>query len=157
MTKITKILLDMDGVKCDFMKAYDAIQMPNSYKKFRLSVMHLRIFETLEWMPNGRALTQFLDTLEIPIELLTSRGSRDDILGNEAIRQKNVWLDKHNIQYPRNFARTGLEKVKHSLPGTLLIDDTPKVVASFRTGQGKAILYEDSKFEEMKELIKAHL
>lgn len=145
-----KIFVDMDGVLCNFKKVYETIDMPNTPRKFRTVVSHLKIFENLEWMENGKELLGRLDAMADcnSIEILSSRGTHDDAIGEEAIRQKNVWLDKHGINYPRNFVKIGIDKRNYSRENTYLIDDTPKVVDSFNLGLGKAMLYDDSKHSE---------
>ena len=145
----------MDGVLCNFQKVYHSVNLPNTPKKFRHCVAHLKIFENLEWMPSGRKLLEFLDTLGVEIQILSSRGTHDDVIGGEGIRQKELWLDKNGITYKRNFVKIGIDKRNYSNKGTILIDDTPKVVESFNSGAGIALLYEDAKFKEMKiELLK---
>ena len=143
-----KIFVDMDGVLCNFKKVYETVDMPNTPRKFRTVVSHLRIFENLEWMENGKELLARLHHLGHPIEILSSRGTHDDNIGEEAIRQKNIWLDKHGINYPRNFVKIGVDKRNFSYENTYLIDDTLKVVDSFNLGQGTAMLYDDSKHSE---------
>lgn len=146
--KNIKIYVDLDGVLCNFKKAYEALDMPNTPRKFRIVVSNLKIFENLEWMENGKKLLTKLGSLGASIEILTSRGTLNDIIGKEAIRQKNIWLDKNNINYPRNFVKIGLDKRNYSMKNTYLIDDTPGVVNNFNLGQGTAILYDDSKYLE---------
>ena len=152
-----KIFVDMDGVLCNFKKVYETVDMPNTPRKFRTVVSHLRIFENLEWMENGKQLLSRLDSLGVNIEILTSRGTHDDAIGEEAIRQKHVWLDKHGINYPRNFVKIGVDKRNFSFENTYLIDDTPKVVDSFNLGQGTAMLYDDSKHSEFMQKFEMHI
>ncbi len=148
-----KIYLDLDGCVCNFKKAYDSTDLPNTPKKFKQCVSHLKIFENLEWMENGKHLINFLKSFNVPIEILTSRGTMDDVLGNEAIRQKNIWLDRNELYFPRNFVKIGIMKKDYSKPGTILIDDTLRVVEAFNSGSGKAILYNDSLYSEIKPII----
>ena len=152
-----KIFVDMDGVLCNFKKVYETVDMPNTPRKFRTVVSHLRIFENLEWMENGKQLLSRLDSLGADIEILTSRGTHHDGIGEEAIRQKNIWLDKHGINYPRNFVKIGVDKRNYSHENTYLIDDTPKVVDSFNLGQGTALLYDDSKHSEFMQKFEMHI
>lgn len=148
----------MDGVLCNFKKVYETVDMPNTPRKFRTVVSHLRLFENLEWMENGKELLRRLEALpSANIEILTSRGTHDDIIGEEAIRQKHVWLDKHRIDYPRNFVKIGVDKRNYSLENTYLIDDTPKVVDSFNLGLGTAMLYDDSKHSEFMQKFEMHI
>lgn len=155
---MSKIYLDLDGVVCNFAKAYEAVDMPNTPRKFRTCVTHLRIFENLEFMPHGKEVLERVLLLGVDeIEILTSRGTHDDPTGEEAIRQKNLWLDKHGITFPRNFVKIGIDKRNYSTHGSILIDDTPKVVESFNQGAGKSFLYEDSKFSEYFQKLEMHI
>ena len=147
----------MDGVLCNFKKVYETVDMPNTPRKFRTVVSHLRIFENLEWMENGKQLLSRLDSLGVNIEILSSRGTHDDSIGEEVIRQKNIWLDKHGINYPRNFVKIGIDKRNYSHENTYLIDDTPKVVDSFNLGVGKAFLYNDTEHSEFMKNFAVHI
>lgn len=141
----------MDGVICNFQKVYQSVDLPNTPKKFRHCVAHLKIFENLEWMPNGRKLLEFLETLGAEIEILSSRGTHDDAIGEEGIRQKELWLFKNGITYKKNFVKIGIDKRNYSRQGTILIDDTAKVVDSFNSGAGVALLYDDDKYDDLKD------
>lgn len=152
-----KIYVDLDGVLCNFKKVYETVDIPNTPRKFRTVVSHLKIFENLEWMENGKELLDRLGRTGADIEILTSRGTHDDVIGQEAIRQKNVWLDKHGINYPRNFVKAGIDKRNYSHENTYLIDDTPKVVDSFNLGYGTAMLYDDSKHSEFMQKFEMHI
>ena len=154
---MSKIYLDLDGVVCNFAMAYEAVDMPNTPRKFRTCVTHLRIFENLEFMPHGKEVLERIQLLDMPVEILTSRGTHDDVVGEEGIRQKNLWLDKHGITFPRNFVKIGIDKRNYSTQGAILIDDTPKVVESFNQGAGKSFLYEDSKFSEYFQKLEMHI
>jgi 5'(3')-deoxyribonucleotidase len=153
---MNKLYLDLDGCICNFAKAYEAVDMLNAPRKFRTCVTHLRIFENLEFMPHGKELLERVSSLG-PVEILTSRGTHDNEVGEEAIRQKNLWLDKHGIHFPRNFVKIGIDKRNYSTHGSILIDDTPKVVETFNLGAGKAFLYEDSKFSEYMQKLEMHI
>ena len=140
------LYLDMDGVLCNFNKAY-AVLDPNreDRKKFRDAVMIYKIFENLEFMPDTQELLNHVCKLNgVTIQILTSMGTHDPIQGNEAKRQKQLWLDKYNIPYKANFVRNKQEKAQYATPKSILIDDSVGCVAPFNTAGGHGILHKHS-------------
>ena len=72
------LYLDMDGVLCDFNKAYTKID-PNKEdrKKFRSAVMMHKIFEDLDFMPDAKELLNHVAKLhDINVQILTSMGTQ---------------------------------------------------------------------------------
>lgn len=140
------LYLDMDGVLCNFNKAYLAIDPDKSdRKKFRQAVMEHKIFETLEFMPDTRELLNHVSKLDgITIEILTSMGTHDLQQGNEARRQKQLWLDKWNIPYKANFTRNKQEKANYASPRSILIDDSIGCISPFIDAGGHGILHTNS-------------
>mgnify|MGYP000905986666 FL=1 len=84
------LYLDMDGVLCNFDKAYRAFDPEKAdRKKFREAVFMHKIFEDLEFMPDAQELLNFVSKLDnINIEILTSMGTFDEIQGSNAKYQK---------------------------------------------------------------------
>jgi len=147
MNDIT-LYLDMDGVIANFDKSYHAYDPTNVYdrKKFRSAVFEYKIFEDLELMPDAEQLLQHVAKLHtIDIQILTSMGTHDPLQGNEAKRQKQLWLNKHNIPYKANFVRTKTEKAKYATPKSILIDDSPGCIDPFNAAGGHGILHKSSK------------
>ena len=106
------LYLDMDGVLCNFDKAYRSLRTyASDGDRFRSAVLEHRIFETLEHMPDTHELLDYVSTLGgINIEILTSMGTFDVERGHAAKTQKQIWLDTHNIPYKANFVRSKEEK-----------------------------------------------
>ena len=140
MTMIT-LYLDMDGVLCNFDKAYRKIDPEKAdRKKFRDAVMMYRIFEDLEFMPDTQELLNYVCKLDgINIEILTSMGTYDAIQGNHARSQKLHWLNKNNIPYKANFVRAKQEKANFAHDRAILVDDSIGCITPFAAKGGHAI------------------
>ena len=134
----------MDGVLCDFDKAYRSLRThATDGKRFRSAVMDYQIFEDLEFMPDTQELLNHVCKLdkEIDIQILTSMGTFDVQQGNEAKRQKQIWLDKWNIPYKANFVRSKEEKSLYAHKFAILIDDSPGCITPFVVKEGQGILH----------------
>ena len=137
------LYLDMDGVLCNFDKAYRAIDPEKAdRKKFRDAVFIHKIFEDLEFMPDTQELLNYVTKLEnINIEILTSMGTFDVTQGNEARTQKLRWLDKMNIPYKANFVRCKEEKSNYATDHAILVDDSVGCIDPFVAKGGYGILH----------------
>jgi hypothetical protein len=135
------LFLDMDGVLCNFDKAYRAIDPEKAdRKKFREAVFKYKIFEDLEFMPDAHVLLDYVSKIEgINIEILTSMGTYDELQGHEAKTQKLYWLHKHNIPYKANFVRAKQEKANHAHDRAILVDDSIGCITPFAAKGGHAI------------------
>jgi hypothetical protein len=145
------IYLDMDGVLCDFDRRFMELFEHREYdpRLFREAVLRHRIFETLDWMPHGKELLEGIVQIRnsysptVQLEILSSTGTSELVIREQAIAQKSSWLDKHGIDLPRNFSTSKVEKSKWAHKGAILIDDRPGCVLPFRTRDGRAVLHED--------------
>ena len=137
------LYLDMDGVLCNFDKAYRTFDpLKEDRKKFRSAVMDFHIFEDLEFMPDAHELLNYVATLEnINIEILTSMGTFDKVQGNAAKAQKTVWLNTHNITHKPNFVRSKEEKAQYATEYTILVDDSIGCIKPFNGKGGHGILH----------------
>ena len=140
------LYLDMDGVLCNFDKAYRSLRThATDGKRFRSAVMDYKIFEDLEFMPDTQELLKYVTKLDsIQIEILTSMGTFEADQGNEAKRQKQKWLDKWNIPYKANFVRSKEEKAKYAHDRAILVDDSPGCINPFVVKGGHGILHTKS-------------
>jgi hypothetical protein len=143
------IFLDMDGVLANFHKEYASFAQEhmNDRKKFRQAVLEHKIFERLEKMPNADLLLNRvagLDSRHFKIEILTSKGTFDPFQGDEAKRQKLVWLKKHGLPYNANFTRNKEEKANFATPDSILIDDSIGCIEPFVAAGGIGILHSDA-------------
>ena len=140
------LYLDMDGVLCNFDKAYRKLDPEKAdRKKFREAVFTYKIFEDLEFMPDTTELLNYVSKLEdINIEILTSMGTYDAIQGNEAKYQKMHWLNKNNIPYKANFVRAKQEKANFAHDRAILVDDSIGCITPFNAKNGHGILHTKS-------------
>ena len=140
------LYLDMDGVLCNFDKAYRALDPEKAdRKKFREAVFTYKIFEDLEFMPDAQELLNFVSKLEgINIQILTSMGTYDAEQGSQAKYQKMHWLKKHNIPYKPNFVRAKQEKANFAHDRAILVDDSTGCINPFNVKGGHGILHTKS-------------
>ena len=150
MHKITKIYLDMDGVIADFNKRYKELykiepKEADTYKTFdKFFTMFIadRQFGKLDLMPDAMELINYLRSLEVPTEILSSTSSekRDA----EIREQKIEWLKNHNIEFPVNLVPGKRFKRDFSNSNSLLIDDTSQNIDQWRVEDGIGILHTDA-------------
>lgn len=150
MHKITKIYLDMDGVIADFNKRYKELykiepKEADTYKtfdKFFTMFIAERQFATLNSIASGIKLINYLRSLKVPTEILSSTSSekRDA----EIREQKIEWLNNQNIEFPVNLVPGKRFKRDFSNSNSLLIDDTPQNIDQWRVEGGIGILHTDA-------------
>ena len=150
MTKFTKIYLDLDGVIADFNKRYRELHntSPSSddaRKRFGQrfgAFIQTKQFQTLDMMPDATVLLNYLNRCGVPVEILSSTAR--PINNAEISRQKEVWLGKHNINYPANFVPGKSLKYKFADENSIIIDDTPSVIDDWNKAGGTGILHKDA-------------
>lgn len=153
MDQIT-LYLDMDGVICNFEKAYRAMWHEFTFdrERFREAVMERKIFRDLEWMPNGEAFIEGVRKLEkdykLNVEMLTSTGTHRTDMKAEGILQKSAWLQQHGLLWKPNFVCAKPEKSQYAREGrTILIDDHEGCTKPFIEKGGIAFLHKDSDYK----------
>ena len=141
----------MDGVLCDFNKRYKELWQvdPNANRErgekrdFKWDeFVNGNNFETLDWYSGGKELLKFVLTLDIPIEILSSSGGRSH--HEEVKRQKKVWLEKQQLDFPTNIVPGRALKADYAKPDIILIDDTDDVIDDFNAAGGIGILHIDT-------------
>jgi hypothetical protein len=97
-------------------------------------------------MPDAQELLNHVSKLNgVQVEILTSMGTFETDMGNQAKQQKMRWLDSKNIPYKANFVRSKQEKAMYANPYTILIDDSTGCVKPFEVAGGHAILHTSAK------------
>jgi hypothetical protein len=149
-TRIEKIYVDMDGVIADFEKRYkekfkispsetrDNKSFGNFFDKFIAD----KEFATLDMMQDGQLLLAYLNTLNIPKEILSSTASEKR--HNDIMPQKTAWLKHHKIDYKVNLVPGKQHKFKFSTPDSIIIDDTESVIDDWNMAGGIGILHTDA-------------
>lgn len=153
-TKIRKIYLDMDGVIADFVKGYKQLndmepreaEKNKRFDHFFDEFIAAGKFASLDLMPGARELITFLNHLymnrSIPTEILSSTANQERY--DEISRQKNIWLQKHGINFKPNYVPGKRLKYKFAAPDTIIIDDTQSVIDDWRKAGGIAIWHKDA-------------
>ena len=148
--KITKIYLDMDGVIADFDKRYikqykmepREAEKSKEFDKFFDKFIADGEFATLDLMPDAMILINFLKSLQVPTEILSSSASEKR---DSQIRpQKLEWLKTHNIEFNPIIVPGKRHKKEYSNPNSLLIDDTQVNIDQWRREGGIGILHTDA-------------
>ena len=140
----------MDGVIADFTKRYQELfnmtpQRADSTKQFGQffsEFIKTGQFATLDMMPDAKVLLDHLNTLDIPVEILSSTARPDR--HQEIAEQKDTWLINHNINYPRNFVPGKSLKYKFADPSSIIIDDTQSVIDDWKKAGGIPVHHIDA-------------
>lgn len=146
---IRKIYLDMDGVLADFHNRYielfgktpedarDKKEFNPHWKQF----VQTEQFKTLNYWPGAEKLLDYVESLNLDVEILTSSGG---LKFHESVAQQKVhWLVARNIPYFANVVSGRKLKVNYANKESILIDDTEDVIDSFNAAGGHGILHRD--------------
>ena len=148
--KISKIYVDMDGVLCNFEKRYKELygdisdrERRSTFRPNFADFIATNQFSTLEPMPDFYTLKNYLDSVDIPKQILSSTAYEETF---ETIsRQKKEWLHVHNVTWPDPIFVPGKRhKYKFAQPDTIIIDDTLSVIEDWRKAGGVAIWHLDA-------------
>lgn len=150
MSKFTKIYLDMDGVIADFSKRYKEMfhitpqeaDRNRNFGSYFNTFIEYKQFASLDMMPDARMLLDHLNTLDIPVEILSSTARQES--HEDISDQKRVWLISHGINYTRNFVPGKSLKYTFATPESIIIDDTLSVITDWVEAGGTAIHHTDA-------------
>ena len=148
--KIQTVYVDMDGVIADFSKRYkekfratpEETRSNKEFNGFFKKFIDDGEFSTLDLMPDAHVLLAFLNSFDVPKEILSST-ARPENHGMIA-PQKQMWLNKHNIHYKANFVPGKSLKYKYATPDSIIIDDTKSVIDDWNKAGGIGILHRDA-------------
>ena len=140
----------MDGVIADFHKRYHEIHNcspshDDARKRFGqrfATFIQNKEFQNLDLMPDATVLLNYLNGCGVPVEILSSTAR--PVNNAEISRQKEIWLDKHNINYPANFVPGKQFKYKFADENSIIIDDTSSVIDDWNKAGGTGILHHDA-------------
>lgn len=157
------IFLDMDSVIADFDTAYRSMSFEEELvdsKKFHRAVTERLIFKDLEKMPRADELIDFVfeEFIDFQICILSSLGTRTEHVSQQAKLQKIQWLFTNfpSVKFDSlNFVQppATIEKAKYANKFSLLIDDRKDIVEEFVKQGGQAVMYQDSRFDVLKDEI----
>ena len=157
-----QIYCDMDGVLTDFEKRFVTLlqqEGPKYYSKaviaqvtrpkhfeklegqeefwrFIDQYIGLEFWSEMEWMPNGRALWEFIQPYS-PIILTSPSEDNTSRLG------KRLWVRNHLSPAPEVIFRFGDAKSDFANENSILIDDKPSNLEAFASKGGIAIECKD--------------
>lgn len=144
MKKQFTLYLDMDGVLCNFSKAYLKLRTgaADNRARFISAVVDHKIFENLDLMSDATQLLNHVAKLDrVNIEILTSISAKAPAQVIAAKEQKHKWLSKHKILYKVNFVNTAQGKAEYANQDSILIDDNPECINHFNAKGGYGILH----------------
>jgi hypothetical protein len=163
-----QIYCDMDGVLTDFEKRFvtllrkegpkyyskaviaqvtrpkhfEALEGQEEFWKFIDQYIGLEFWSQMEWMPNGRALWNFIQPYGP--KLLTSP-SRD----NTSRLGKRLWVKENLVPAPEVLFRFGDAKSDFANENAILIDDKPSNLAAFAGKGGIALEVKDGEIQSV--------
>lgn len=146
---IDKIYVDMDGVLSDFHKRYKEVFNRDPSKTSKKEFHSLfdefidgKNFATLDLYPGALDLISYLNSVKISKEILSSTGYES--VFEKVSKQKQEWLNNHNINYKANFVPGKRFKYKFATPNSIIIDDTQSVIDDWNKAGGIGILHRDA-------------
>lgn len=140
----------MDGVLCDFEKRYKELygnisdkDRRSTFKPNFADFIATNQFATLDPMPDFHMLRSYLDSVDIPKQILSSTAYEETY---ETIsKQKKEWLYENFVSWPDPIFVPGKRhKYKFATPDSIIIDDTYSVIEDWNKAGGIAIWHKDA-------------
>ena len=152
--EISAIYIDQDGVLAHFDKWKDAqpgITRETLWDEVK-KIPHF--YSTLEVMPEAHRLMSYLQSLHIPLAILTGIPRRATV--PDAEQDKAEWILKNFGHIEFHIGPFAQDKQNWSGPGMVLIDDKPINIQQWEQKGGKGFLYEGFLvlYDEMQEYLK---
>lgn len=140
----------MDGVIADFSSRYQELyhitperaDKSKQFRQFFNEFIKSHQFATLDLMPDAKELLDHLNTIGVPVEILSSTARQESY--DDISYQKQIWLNKHKINYPANFVPGKSLKYKYADSESIIIDDTKSVIDDWIKAGGVAIHHTDA-------------
>lgn len=154
-TQVKRILLDMDGVLCDFEKQRAELaakhKEPKPNWKFLTKTGGVDFWATMDWMDGGQELVRFVESLPTPKAILTAGFGYEPKVGKKKWLKANG-MGKYAEEGLFNIVGSGKQKGKLIRPGDLLIDDKQENIDIVRMNGGIGILHKNtaSTIEQLK-------
>jgi hypothetical protein len=156
------IYVDLDGVLVDFESGFKKISAGVSKTEY-IKTHGINKFwslinsygdnwwATLDWMPDGTRLWEYLQTKNVKI--LTSGSTRNT--GTLAVTGKQRWVNNHLGAFKTIVVESSSHKKMYSSPGNILIDDLPSNISEWKLKGGIGILHKntDTTLVELQEII----
>lgn len=161
--KVYTIYLDMDGVLCDFEKAFDEVdgklklkdvfgQPDNVFWDHIAKVGFEKFYAELKWLDEGKELWEYVK--DYPhLEILSSLGDKNP--DKEGVdKAKTSWLKKYNIDIPHTFTPKASAKQQYANGEAILIDDFDRNITQWNEAGGVGILFTTAEkaIKKLKEL-----
>lgn len=144
---IQMIFLDMDGVIANFRERYvqEFGEDPDKVKNVRhwVEFVNRNCFEDLDYMRGAKQGIKFLKKSNVHVKILSSTGGKHKPRDVEVARQKQKWLDDHEIEWPAIFVPGKHNKVKYAEKGAIIIDDDEQTIEEWNNAGGIGILHTD--------------
>lgn len=163
-----KLYCDMDGVLTDFEKRFvdmlkqegpkyyskeviaqvsrpkhfEALEGETEFWNFIDNHVGLEFWSGMEWMPNGRALWNFIQPYN-PTILTSPSRQKTSRLG------KRLWVKEHLIPAPPVEFRFGASKSDFANEKAILIDDRPSNLEAFAAKGGIALEVKDGEIQSV--------
>ena len=146
---IEKLYLDMDGVLTNFEQRWaelfggpaEVVRDRKNFSREWPEFVEKGAFETLDWFPGAHKLLEYVRTLNVPVEILSSSGGAR--FHFEVAEQKQFWLKSKDITYKANIVPGRKFKSEYAKPNVVLIDDTKEIIDLFNDAGGIGILHRD--------------
>lgn len=140
----------MDGVICDFHGRFVELfgvsprsaENKKQFGEYFVEFIQGKHFATLKPMHDAFVLLQYLNSTGVPVEILSSTARPEN--HKEISYQKDLWLDKHKILFPRNFVPGKSNKKKFADENSIIIDDTQSIIDDWNDAGGTAIHHTDA-------------
>ncbi len=157
-----KIFLDMDGVIVDFMEAVYKLFKLTDFRDWEamgkekytdINNMGEKWWSQMKWTSDGKKLWSYIKGYDVTILSATPRDPKSRAISMEG---KKNWLNKNmGSSYGSNaLIVTAVDKQKYASGNHILIDDSPRNIAQWKSRGGIGVLHKNTSdtIKQLKEL-----